>query len=210
MGYHQAGFEVAGVDIAPQPRYPFHFIQADALEYLRDHGHEYDAIAASPPCQASTTISNRWRGKGGKADSHINLIPETFQALEATGKLWVLENVMGARAHLRTPIILRGGAFGLRVERPRFFETNFPLQSPARVAVKNPVGVYGALDGRRLTQHPRADGTHQYAARGVEEASAAMGINWMTARELAEAIPPAYTHYIGNHLKAHLLASGAE
>jgi DNA (cytosine-5)-methyltransferase 1 len=200
MGYHLAGWDVTGVDIDPQPRYPFPFIQGDALAYVADHGHEYDAIHASPPCQALTTMSNRHRGQGGKADEHVNLIPQTRDALAATGLPYVIENVPGARTHLHHPITLHGGMFSLGVDRPRLFETNWPVMAAPAPAVRNPIGVYGkAPDGRRLWT--RADGTEQRAASSVEQAAAAMGgLDWMDWRGLAECIPPAYTRLLGEQL----------
>lgn len=200
-GYHRAGFEVVGVDINPQPRYPFEFHQADAMTYPLDG---FDVIHASPPCQAHTALSNRWRGKGGKADSHVDLIAVMRYRLEDSGVPWVIENVAGARSVMRSPIQISGGTFGLGVHRPRLFESNIAITAPSAVKVSNPVGVYGKFDGRRLWT--RADGTEQRAAASVAEAGEAMGIDWMEARELAEAIPPAYTEHIGRQLIAHLEA----
>jgi DNA (cytosine-5)-methyltransferase 1 len=210
MGYHRAGFEVVGVDVKPQPNYPFKLIQKDALEYVTGFlaaygpgGLPFDAIHASPPCQASTTMSNRWRGSGGLADERVNLIAATRELLEQTGSPYVIENVPGARADLRNPVVLNGGIFGLSVDRPRLFETNWLLLVPARVPVREPIGVYGkAHDGRLLFR--RQDGSEQRAAGSLEEASAAMGIDWMEWRELAEAIPPAYCELVGTQLLAHI------
>jgi DNA (cytosine-5)-methyltransferase 1 len=196
-GYQMAGFAVTGVDVAPQPLYcGDRFIQADALEFIAEHGHEYDVLHASPPCQASTTMSNRWRGKGGKADEWVSLIVPTREALIATGKPWILENVPGARSEMVAPIALHGGMFGLRVNRPRLFDSNMDLAQPPRAAKPHdPIGVYGKLDGRRL--FTRADGTSQYAARSLEQAQAAMEMSWADWDGCREAIPPAYTHFLG-------------
>ena len=112
MGYHRAGFEVTGVDIAPQPRYPFSFIRADALEYVAEHGSEYDAIHASPPCQRFTRAQNAARN----ASAHLDLIPETRQHLRAAGVPYVIENVVGSP--LESPVILCGLAFGLGRQAP--------------------------------------------------------------------------------------------
>lgn len=206
-GYQRAGFYVVGVDIKPQPRYAGdEFIQGDAVEYIRDHGNQYDAIHTSPPCQALTTASNRWRGKGTKADTHPNLIPATRAALIATGKPYVIENVPGARRWMQRPITIRGGTFGLTVDRPRLFEVSFPILELDPPAYRlSPIGVYGNLDGRRLTQNPRSDGSHQYAPKTIEEARLAMGIDWMEWDELRESIPPAFTEYVGRYLMRHLL-----
>lgn len=198
MGYHRAGFEVVGVDINPQPHYPFEFHQADALTFPLDG---FGVIHASPPCQFSTTMSNRWRGAGGRADEHVNLIPETRAAIGHLMLPYVIENVPGAKRWLVNPITLSGGVFGLGVDRPRLFESNVLLLGHPRVTTDDPIGVYGkAHDGRRL--FTRADGTQQRAAASLEEAGTAMGIDWMTWVELKEAIPPAYTEWIGRQLMA--------
>jgi DNA (cytosine-5)-methyltransferase 1 len=211
MGYHRAGFEVVGVDIVPQPNYPFAFVQADAIDFLwnGEKGEPFDSIHASPPCQAHTTMSNRWRGNGGLADERTDLIPQTREALIATGLPYVIENVPGARAEMKAPYTLNGGMFGLGVDRPRLFETNFPLLVSQRQGVADPVGVYGKHhDGRRL--FTRAGGSEQRAAATLEEGREAMGIDWMQWRELAEAIPPAYTEHIGHYLMAEVKARLSE
>lgn len=199
MGYHEAGFEVVGVDLHPQPRYPFRFVQADALQFLRACGHLFDAGHASPPCQAHTNMSNRWRGQGTLADERVDLIGATRDALIASGLPYVIENVPGAKAVMRDPIRLTGELFGLAVHRPRLFEVNWLLGQP-KLPPKNkrPVAVYGAMDGRLLWK--RKDGSELRAPKSLEEPSAAMGIDWMEWHELKEAIPPAYTRWIGERL----------
>ena len=200
-GYHDAGFEVVGVDIEPHPDYPYRFIRSDALLFaslLNDSTLGFAAVHASPPCQAHTTMSNRWRGKGGVADEHVDLIAATRDLLKASGLPYVIENVPGARAEMDHPVVLNGGMFGLRVDRPRLFECSFPVMVPQRVSVDNPVGVYGRLDGRRLMT--RKDGSEQRAARTLEEGREAMGIDWMNWDDLREAVPPAYTQFIGEQL----------
>ena len=223
MGYHRAGFEVVGVDIEPQPNYPFEFVQGDALELVRQAladgndagislrslcpvGQGFDVIHASPPCQAFTSTSNRWRGNGGTADSHPNLIAPTRKLLEATGLPYVIENVVGASGHMRTTLLLAGSMFGLNVHRPRLFESNVLLLAPgAGTKGDGQIGVYGkAPDGRRLNSR-----TQQRAAASLEEGSEAMGIDWMTWDELREAIPPAYTELIGHQLMAHVRSAVA-
>lgn len=201
MGYYRAGFDVVGMDINPQPNYPFYFIRGDATGYvgflpLR----EVVAIHASPPCQAHTTMSNRWRGKNTHADTHVDLIAETRMLLEASGLPWVIENVPGARDSMRSPITLHGGMFGLGVYRPRLFETSVQIAAPPFAEQpKNPLGIYGQKhDGRRLWT--RKDGSEQRAPKNLEDARKAMGIDWMQWRELAESIPPAYTEYIGKQI----------
>jgi DNA (cytosine-5)-methyltransferase 1 len=215
MGYHRAGFDVVGVDIEPQPHYPFEFVQMDALRWLQDFsalrwdtymGRRIDAIHASPPCQAETTMSNRHRGTGGLADRRADLLTPTLEALVSVGLPWVVENVVGARSKMReyTPMLLHGGMFGLGVDRPRLFCSNMLLMShqPAPRPL-DPIGVYGkAPDGRRLFD--RADGTTQYAAKDLAQAQKAMGMDWADWHGTKEAIPPAYTEYIGAQLVRHV------
>ena len=137
MGYHQAGFEVVGVDIEPQPRYPFEHHVGDALDYLLRHHEEFDAIHASPPCQRYSTMTKRH----GRQDDHPDLVGETRTALAATGLPYVIENVAGAP--LVDPVMLCG-----------------------------------------------------------------MVIDWMTSRELAEALPPVYTRHLGVQLRAAVSERG--
>ena len=167
-----------GVDIAPQPNYPFKFIQADALAWLHDYANYVRpfqpavAVHASPPCQAYTTMNNR-RGSASPP-----LIDATRQHLEALGLPYVIENVAGAKRHLRSPIELTGEMFGLGVHRPRLFESSFMMLAPSRPSRQvDPAAVYGKQDGRRLWT--RTDGTELRVAN-LSEASAAMGIEWMT------------------------------
>ena len=133
MGYSRAGFDVVGVDINPQPHYPFEFHQADALEYLADHWREFDVIHASPPCQAYSMASTQWR-KSGK--QYPDLIKPTRTALQKTGKSYVIENVVGAP--LINPTILNGSFFGMRVRRTRLFETSFPIPFTLMPKEENP------------------------------------------------------------------------
>lgn len=203
MGYHRAGFDVTGVDINPQPRYAGdEFVQADALEYVADHGREFDAIHASPPCQAHTTLTkgNVHRGIGR---AHVDLIPATRAALEATGRPYVIENVTSAP--VRPDVVLCGLAFGLRVFRHRLFELGgWAMLSPAHPAHRG----HRVAGWRHGIRH-EGDMVAVYGAGGgkgtVADWQAAMGIDWTADRtELAEAIPPAYTTYIGAHLLDHL------
>lgn len=200
MGYHRAGFDVTGVDIEPHDDYPFELIVADAMTVDLDG---YDIIHASPPCQAYTTMSNRHRGEWP------DLLEPVRDRLLSWGGAYVIENVPGARRRMRDPFTLHGGMFGLGVHRPRLFETNAPLMLYGLPPTRNPLGVYGArADGRRLWS--RTDGSEQRAADSIEAAAAAMGIDWMTDwRDLAEAIPPAYTEFIGAQLIDHLAAEEA-
>ena len=207
VGYHRAGFwEIVGVDSAPQPRYPFEFFQADALEYLAAHGREFDAVHASPPCQFySEATPEDYRA------SHPDLIVPVRDALRELGRPYVIENVAGARALLVNPLMLCGSALGLPIERHRFFEIwpeQFELTPPcahhygatwAMIGgqsrrVEIPVLCSGGGDGQRAKRknhRPRST---------VAEIGWAMGIDWMLQRELTEAIPPAYTEFIGTIL----------
>jgi len=203
MGYHRAGFDVVGVDVKPQPRYPFRFVQADALNQpfrLQD----FDAIHASPPCQAFTQMSARWRGKGGKADSHPNHLAPMLARLAELDIPWVVENVVGAAKHMRVSLKLHGGMFGLGVHRPRLFQSNVLLLGVTAPQCADPIGVYGPrADGRRLFTRKNMQGrmSIQRAAHSADEACAAMGIDHeMTWDEVREAIPPAYTEFIGRQL----------
>lgn len=212
VGYARAGFDVVGVDIKPQPRYPFEFIQDCALDYLHDlYGRDlgFAAVHASPPCQAFTQMSARWRGKGTKADTHVDLLTPTRELLSRLSLPWVIENVQGAKHHMSPTLTLHGGMFGLGVHRPRLFESNvllWGMKAPQCVA---PIGVYGTKPDGRTTYRYRNNGNYKgksliRAAKSIEEASEAMGIDWMTWDEIRESIPPAYTEYIGRQLLEHL------
>jgi len=192
MGYHQAGFEVIGVDINPQPRYPFEFHQADALEYVREHGHEFDVIHASPPCQKfSKSVSKKHR------KNHVDLIGKTRQALEDTGLPYIIENVRQAK--LNANLMLCGSMFGLRIERHRYFELSFspPLTAPCD---------HFAHPQDLPCAYNRTNGLRVYAISGGwqhvphEENQEAMEIDWMNPKELSEAIPPVYTKFIGEKI----------
>lgn len=215
MGYYRAGFDVVGIDIKPMPRYPFEFHQADALEYCAAHGAEFDAIHASPPCQLYSTMTNgRWQDR---LQNHPDLIKPTRDLLIAIGKPFDIENVEGARSKLINPILLCGTMFGLKTKsgsqlrRHRYFEVRDLFlwtptcqhdsgsaigvygggQNPAR---KRPatIGVWGHAGGAS-----NRDGLIQF---GTQDRRDAMGIDWMSGDELSEAIPPAYTEFIGKHL----------
>lgn len=184
MGYHRAGFEVVGVDIAPQPHYPFEFYQADALEFIATHGCEFDVIHASPPCQAYSRAT-AWRGS---RKNHPDLIATTRQALQATGRPYIIENVQEARSLLCEPVMLCGTHFGLPVRRHRYFEV------PS-------TGLLLTL----VCRHRSTDYAHDHGGKQTEaEYRDAMGCEWMTVHEAREAIPPAYTEWIGWQLMAVL------
>lgn len=193
MGYHRAGFHVTGVDNRPQPRYPFEFHVGDALEFASAHGHEFDAIHASPPCHDHSKLAARW-GKVGTG----NLLPETRELLEAAGRPYVIENVEGAP--MRPDIILCGEQFGLRTVRHRWFELGrwwamCPMHVPHSAPTSHAKRTRDWLAG----MHTSVTGKVNRAV-----ASVALDIDWMTGPELAQAIPPRYTHWIGERLLAHL------
>ena len=192
-GYQLAGFEVVGVDIKKQKRYPYEFIQADCLELMKDIEFlkSFDVIAASPPCQTHS-ITQHLRNAQGRSTDKVDLIPQTRQALIASGKPYVIENVPGAP--LIEPIQMCGSYFGLKVRRHRRFESNLPIVgSPCKHKEQGkPVGVYGSM----RDEIPKGGHT----AKTIEEAREAMGIDWMIWGELVEAIPPVYTQEIGKQL----------
>lgn len=208
VGYHRAGFDVVGVDIKPQPRYPFEFIQADALEYILElAGYAnglYDAIHASPPCQAYTSLSSM---KHVQANNHKDLIPATRALLVKSGLPYVIENVPGAP--LRNPMMLCGTMFdGLGVKRHRLFESNVSLVSTKRCdhsRHRNPPRFKTFRHGvwylsRFCPAYGHGGGK---GASGVADWGPAMGIDWMPSRrQIAQAIPPAYTEFIGRQLLA--------
>ena len=202
-GYQRAGFHVVGVDIEPQPNYcgdEFH--QCDALTFLELDAFEgFDLIHASPPCQGYVQWQNLNAERYGSRVEHPMLIEPTRDKLQACGLPYVIENVIGAP--VRCDVMLCGSMFGLGVRRHRQFEINGPLVMRRRCAhTRDEIAVYGKLDGRRIWT--RADGTEVRAARSLEQASAAMGIDWMTWDELRESIPPAYSEFVGEQILAAL------
>lgn len=201
-GYQLAGFWVRGVDIEAQPRYVGEeFVQADAIAYLRgliDSGEidEFDAIHASPPCQSYSMASAQWIAKG---KTYPDLVAPTRALLIEAGLPYVMENVPGAP--LINPIVLNGPFFGMRLRRRRLFETSFkfpffllPSEEKSEFRMGRPV-----TEGSVIT--PVGHFSNIGYARRV------MGIDWMTGEELTQAIPPAYTEFIGKHLLEHLKQS---
>jgi DNA (cytosine-5)-methyltransferase 1 len=199
MGYHQAGFDVVGVDIDPQPHYPFAFIQADCLALETRFLRFFDAIHASPPCQLFSVYRNN---KAQTSKPAQNLIPETRAMLAASGLPYVIENVPGAP--LLNPVRLCGTSFPpLEVRRHRMFEASFPIDAPP-------------CDHGRLTERKYPGSTNRPNGRTVcnigeyrvplAVQKVAIGIDWMNLEEISEAIPPAYTEFIGSQLIAHLEA----
>lgn len=190
-------FDVVGVDNVPQPLYPFPFLLGD---FLTIDLPDADAYHASPPCQAYTTMSNR------HASKELRLIDVVRARLIATGRPYVIENVCGARRFMRNPLMLHGGMFGLNVYRPRLFESNVLLMAPTPASrPKDAAAVYGRREDRRRLW-TRADGTELRAA-SLDEAREAMGMPWASWNGVREAIPPAYTRWIGEQLLCHVGAT---
>jgi DNA (cytosine-5)-methyltransferase 1 len=192
MGYWLAGFDVVGVDITDQPRYPFRFVQGDAVEFIREHGHRFDIVHASCPCQGYSE-TQRLRG-----NTHPLLIAATRTELEATGRPWVMENVPGAP--LRPDAVLCGAMFGLRTYRHRLFETRggLTLAPPAHPGHAAPVAKMG---------RPRQDGEFAHYVGnfpGVAEARTDLGVAWMNRDGIRECIPPAYTRWLGHQAARQL------
>jgi DNA (cytosine-5)-methyltransferase 1 len=208
-GYAKAGFEVIGVDINPQPNYPFKFIQANALETLKDEEFisQFSAIAASPPCQAHSKARGLSEARnGGKYGNHLDLIPETRELLIKTGKPYIIENVAGAP--LNNPLKLFGSQFkNLYTQRERWFESNIPLVEPEEPRQKmktlsagNGIGEDGSIS---IVGNGGVRGLNSKQIR-LYWGFAMGGIDWMTRDELAEAIPPAYTEFLGKQLIDYL------
>lgn len=201
VGYARAGFDVVGVDDKPHPDYPFESIQADAMDVLRDIDFlsAFDVRHASPPCPRYSTIT-----PDSSRDKHPDLIGPCRDLLRAAGGVYVIENVPGAARVMVNPVKVCGSAFGLAVRRHRYFETNaWPIVPTEchHAAQGRPIGVYG--DHPQDDEHyRRPDGTRRgNKAKTIAQASEALGIDWMTDwDDLTDAIPPAYTEYLGVQL----------
>lgn len=197
-GLVAAGFEVVGVDIEPQPEYPFDFVQADALTYSLDG---FDLIWASPKCQFACAYKRR--------RDHVrpspNMIPAVRERLIASGAAYIIENVEGAREHLRAPALLCGSMFGLDVQRHRLFETSFSVLAP------------DCDHGRWAPRFPCA--TNRTNLRKTVEVGVyriplatqklAMGISWMSLGRPSQAIPPAHAEWLGRRALEHIRAKRA-
>ena len=194
-GYAASGlFDVVGVDIEPQPRYPYQFVQADALEYVAKHGLEFDFIHASPPCQAYSNLTP----KDNKPD-HKKLIAPTRDALVSVRKTFCIENVAGARHDLINPAMLCGSMFGLRTRRHRYFETNFSLRVVELPKCDHSLYPLLVTTASKASRAKRA--ILGIPPKSVKNAPLAYGVDWMSAAGLKECIPPAYTEWIANQWK---------
>lgn len=179
VGYNRAGFDVVGVDRDPQPSYPYHFVQADVLDLPIEYLASFDAIHASPPCQAHS------RATSGHKHHHIDMIPVVRRMLMQAGVPSVIENVPDARHHLRRPVMLCGTMFGLPLQRHRFFETTLQLTKVPSCMHAPGVDLCFDMAGGR------AEGVYRDA----------MGCGWMRCKESRQAIPPAFTRWIGRYLR---------
>jgi DNA (cytosine-5)-methyltransferase 1 len=196
-GYHLAGWDVEGVDKYPKPRAPHKMHVADAIEFILEHGHEYDGIHTGPPCQRYSG-TQRIRG-----NDHPDLIAPTREALQAVGRPYVIENVGGATGELRNPVMLCGAMFGLRTYRHRYFEASFPIMVPGHPPHVAPQ----AKMGRPPKSHEFIQCVGNFS--GVAEGREAMGMPWASRDGLREAIPPAFTEYIAAFMLAELGARAA-
>ncbi len=211
MGYYLAGFRVVGIDLHPQPHYPFEFHCADAMTFPLDG---FDVIHASPPCQCYTSLKAMWNRR-----PHPDLVAPTRERLVDSGKLWVIENVPGAP--LVSPVLLCGSMFrlgcdGAELRRHRLFELSIPLSCSNQCnhgwsGADCTIGVYGHAGGYSRAQRYSTIGVYGGHGRDrrrkkngqhfpTDARRQAMGIDWMTGTELCQAIPPAYTEWIGRQL----------
>lgn len=207
-GYARAGFQLVGVDIKPQPHYPFEFIQGDALRLGREllASGEFDAVVGSPPCHDHSTLKHTM----GRIHGTAWMVSATRELFSSSGLPWIIENVPGAP--LRSPIILCGSMFGLgaqctdgyrQLRRHRLFEANFQVASPG--PCRHEGGAIGVHGGGPVVRPP---GAGRGGYQGLKaECVAAMGIDWMNKAELSQAIPPAYTEHLGKQLAAQVAAS---
>ena len=195
VGYSLVGFDVVGVDINPQPKYPFSFFQADALSFDLSG---FDAVHASPPCQRYSNLTPEQSKK-----NHPDLISSVREKLIASGLPYVIENVAGAKRELLNPVMLCGSMFGLRTRRHRFFECSFPVVAPC--VCDHSVMPLLVTTASKASRALRA--SLGVKPKSVTNAPLAYGINWMDFNGLKEAIPPAYTEYIGKQLRAHVLCA---
>jgi DNA (cytosine-5)-methyltransferase 1 len=190
--------EIVGIDIKPQPRYPFKFIQGDVLNHFdaaSAHLCSFHFVWASPPCQRYSSGAGKW----GTQANHPHLIPVVRERLIASEVPYVIENIPAAGKHLLHPVMLCGTQFGLGVFRHRLFEASFLVGEIAHARHTGSIG-----DGRYHTVTGHAGGSSKrdgWKNGGTADWRIAMGIDWMVGSELAEAIPPAYARYIGEQFK---------
>ena len=214
MGYHQAApFRIIGVDLNNQPRYPFAFRKDDALELLDKRIDTFkswaDFIHVSPPCEGYSITRSLH-------DNEYPLLISTFrELLSPLGVPYIIENVPEAWWDMRKPITLCGSSFGLRVRRHRLFESNIPLESiPCEHRWQDehkPYKIYvsrgrNAQGWRESGIQPVHGGGHNFEATdNLRYKSVAMGIDWLNNEEINQAIPPAYTRFLGKQVYAYLM-----
>lgn len=208
-GLQRAGFYVVGVDIKRQPRYCGDlFVQGDATTYPLDG---FSFIWASPPCQGYTALRHAPGAKG----TAPRLISFMRERLDKVGAPWVIENVEEAAEDMQEPVVLCGSMFGLgsqgaELRRHRLFECNFSLQqNPCRHADGPVIGVYGGHARRRSAKHGGRGTKDVWIGGHRAAASEAMGMDWATLAEMSEAIPPAYSEYIGRAALKYIEARAA-
>lgn len=191
-GYHRAGFDIVGIDVKHGKRYPFEYQRMSITDVSIDLLRQFDVIHASPPCQ-TFSITKNLRIAQGKTTNKVDWLDFTRDLLQKSGKPYVIENVPGAP--LINPILVCGSAFDLKVRRHRLFESNVKLSGTICNHKKQgkPVGIYGSMNDEI------PNGGH--TAKTIEQAHEAMGIDWMIWGELVEAIPPAFTQFIGKQLR---------
>jgi DNA (cytosine-5)-methyltransferase 1 len=193
MGYHRAGFETRGIDINPQPNYPFDFVQADAFEYLRKYGDRYDFVSASPMCHDHSPLASV-----AGTDGTYWQVAAIRKLLIAIGVPYVIENVMTAPLRKDISIMMCADNLGLRTVRHRRFE-------PGNGVLLTSPGPHRAHRAKTATSRRRerwAQGWHVSVTGdvGTYVGPEALGIDWMTGDELSQAIPPAYTEFVGRQV----------
>lgn len=198
-GWFQAGFDVVCVDIEDQPLCPFPFIRADAIDYIGNEGHRFHAIEAGPVCKAYSKTARIWNA------GHPEQIPATRNALLATGKPYVIENVEEALPELQNPVMLCGQWFGLRTYRHRLFESNLPLQQPEPAVPQFDPDTCGLDHRSPLAKmgRPIPPGHFYHAVghfSGVELVRQDMGVNWMTREGINQCIPPVYGKFVARQV----------
>lgn len=199
-GYNRAGYDVTGIDIYPQPNNPHRFTQACALDYLKKHGHKFDIVHGSPPCQQWSVSTVQFRKKGKE---YIDLIAPVKALLEEIGVPYILENVL--QAPIRRDIILVGHMFGLPLIKKRKFELGNglflmqPIIPATNKTVKN--GDFAQVVGKGQLGVNKSSKFKEHQGSILKDWRYAMGIDWATSyKELANAIPPVYTEYLGTEI----------
>lgn len=209
MGLYLAGFNVVGVDILPQPNYPFEFVQADAIDYITTNGADFDLISAGPPCQFDCMLTAGTNQ--ARRDQYPDLLEPTRAAIESTARPYVIEQPPGrASKRMRVDVTLCGEMFGLRVLRHRNFELGgWSMPKPDHLPHR------GRVAGMRHGEWFEGPYFAVYGNGGgkgsVAQWQAAMGIHWTAdRREIAEAIPPAYTRLLGaRFVEQHVLVAAS-